>query len=288
MQFMQGESPDKVLRAAWLEFRALNYVGMFADYRLAIETYLKEKSPEDTFFWMLLMNAYHRGRPSYYGFEDYRDSPLYTESLEDPGMLASSFEVFSPMIYPDIYANYGPYDMQLPWKDTHSLRALVAPKSDVAPILTAGYPYATAYDSDFPTSAMKAQILEAIAGGARGFGIWGVCPADAADLQAIAETVAMLMPVESLLMEADPVNDLRDLDGKVLVKGVASAAGKVMLVSDYSSQPKTARVSVGLVTVPMTVTDLATGQKVGSVTPDNPVFTVTLDKERVRLFHIAP
>ena len=98
----------------------------------------------------------------------------------------------------------------------------------------------------------------------------------------------MLTPVESLLMEAAPVDDLSDLNGKVLVKGVASAAGTVVLVSDYSTQPKTARVSVGAVTVPMTVTDLATGQIVGNVTPDNTVFTVTLDKERVRLFHVAP
>ncbi|MDD4060196.1 MAG: hypothetical protein PHW08_05770 [Kiritimatiellae bacterium] len=284
-QFMQESSPNADLRAAWLEFRAMNYAAFFATYRQSMEAYLAEKHPEDRSFWMLVMNAYHRGRDSYHGHEDYRDSPLYVDSLEDPVMLAKSFEVFSPMIYPDIYANYGPYDMLLPWKDTLSLRKLVAPR-DVAPILTGGYPYSSAYDSDFPSSAMQAQILEAISGGARGFGIWGVCPTDAADLQAVAKAIAKLTPVESILMEAAPIESLRDVNGQTFVKGVASEQGAAVLVSDYSTLPKTARVRYDGLKGSMSVTDLASGKSLGTITPDSPEFTVELTDDRARLFQL--
>ena len=80
-RFMQADAPDTELRAAWLEFRAASYAGMFSGYRKAMEEHIAAKHPEDNAFWMLIMNAYHRGREAFYGFDDYRASPQYTESL---------------------------------------------------------------------------------------------------------------------------------------------------------------------------------------------------------------
>ena len=133
---------------------------------------------------------------------------------------------------------------------------------------------------------MQAQILEAISGGARGFGIWGVCPTDAADLQAVAKAIAKLTPVESILMEAAPIESLRDVNGQTFVKGVASEQGAVVLVSDYSTLPKTARVRYDGLKGSMSVTDLASGKGLGTITPDSPEFTVELTDDRARLFQL--
>lgn len=272
--------------ALWQDYKTMLYAGMFSDYRVAIESHL-QKSGRREKLTMMIYSTYHRSGPSFFEFGDYRESPLYRDTLEDPTVLRRTFDIFAPMIYLDVYANYRPYDMQLLWKDISSLQNLCG-GAPVAPILSAGYPFIPAYNCDVSPEMMRWQMLETLASGARGFGFWGVCPLDAADMAAVADIVRMILPVENILSTGLPIPpaNLRDLSRSACVKGIESKDGAVVLVSEYSTAVRTALVEYR-VSVETEVLDLATGQKVAAIAPDRPTFRVGLDKNRARLFFIG-
>ena len=276
--------PD--LHTSWLDYKSSLYAGIFAEYREEIEKHIKTTNINQPFL-MEVYSTYHKDIPSFYGYKDYRQSPIYIKTMEDPVKLGRYFEYIAPMIYIDIYANFGDYDMLLPWKDISSLHANVGEKVKIVPILSAGFPFC-AYDSDISAEMIKWQILETVASGAKGFGFWGCCPIDALDMKYIAESIEILLPVEDIIFEGTPISEVKltDINGNTFVKGVESGKGAVILISEYSFQPKEAKIKYN-VKEDVKVIDLSTFKQVGELTPLEPVFTVTLDKERAKLFFIG-
>ena len=132
---------------------------------------------------------------------------------------------------------------------------------------------------------IKWQILEGIAGGARGVGFWGVCPIDARDLKAIREAVATVLPVEDVLVTGSPTDDLTAVSNRVFVKGIRAEQGIVVLVSEYSRESKDDRIRCP-VTGSMDVYHLPDMRKQATITPEDPVFDVRLEHERAKLFFV--
>lgn len=269
------------LHAAWNAFKCGLYARIFADYRAAMEEHLKSRHATAPFRFMVY-STYHRAWDSFDGYADHTRSPVYTRTLEDPVQLAGVFDVLSPMTYMDIYANYGPYDMLIPRKDVASLRALVRDRCAVAPLLSPGYPYMDAYDADTSPEMLKANILESLAAGAKGFGLWGACPIDAADLRAIAEVVGMLAPHERILLEGTPTDRVENPSRNAFVRRLEGPRGSLVLVSEYSERPITVDV-VCPVARPSEVVDLATGRSLATLEPDAASFKVALDRERAKM-----
>lgn len=265
---------------AWGEFKTGQHAEMFAQYALEVRRHLVQKQP-DKALALMAYTTYHKDWDSFFGYEDFRKSPVYTLALENPVAFAQCFDVIAPMIYPDIYAKGGSYDMLLPWQDVVSWRRLIGGKARVAPLLSAGFPFHP-YHCDLSPQMVKWQIFEAVAGGAVGFGFWGVCPLDARDMRSIRDAVATILPVEDLLVSGKPASDFTALDGRVFVKGIRSKKGTVVLVSEYSNEPKQDRIKCP-VTRPTNVYSLPDMQLLQNITPANPVFDVHLGVERAKL-----
>lgn len=281
------KEPEKYaeLHKKWNEFKCFSYAEFFAEYRRAMEKYMAEKGIREPFRF-IIYSTYHRSYPGFYGIKDYRDSHIYLKTLEDPAMLAKVFDYISPMIYTDVYANYGDYDMLLPWKDTIVLRQITENKAPIAPILCAGYPYVYAFDSDLNAEMLKYNMLEVIAGGGKGFGFWGECPFDAADMRSVAEVVKMLGPYEKLILSGTPGEQVTAVSKNAVVKRIESPEGSLVLVSEYSKRPLSVEIECP-VDKASKVVNLSTGAVIGTITPDKPRFTVELKNERAVMFYVG-
>jgi len=280
--------PDKYpeLHQLWNQFKTQRFTDFFADYRVAMEAYMKEKGITESFRF-IIYSTYHRGWDGFYGYDDHRQSPVYIRTLEDPVSLSKVFDYISPMLYLDVFANYKDYDMTLAWKDTVVLRNLAkGSPAHVAPLLSTGYPYVDAFDSDLSARMLKSNILETFAGGGRGFGYWGECPIDAMDMKVTAEAVQMLRPYEKLLLDGEVSQKIKAIEGNVFARRIESKRGSLVLVSEYSEQPLTATIECP-VEAPATVIDLQTNRKIADITPQNPRFQVKLNQDRALMFSVA-
>lgn len=218
------------------DFAARGYAAFFAEYRKAMETRIASRGKGGKFKFMIY-NAYHRSFAGFASERDYRKSPAYTRTFEDPVHFEGIFDILAPMVYMDVYANYNPYDMLLPWRDVFVMDRITGGKMPVAPILCAGYPFMRAFDCDTNADMLKWNIIEAASGGAKGFGIWGECPFDAKDMKAVAEAVNALAPFEKILASGRPGGKIRCTSANAVVKRVDSPAGSVAFVSEYSERP---------------------------------------------------
>ena len=270
----------------WNEFKAQQYTAFFADYRKAMEAYMKEKGIKEP-FRMMIYSSYHRSYDGFYGYQDYRLSPIYIHTLEDPTSLAKVFDYISPMIYTDVFANYNDYDMTLPWKDTSVLRTLGGSSATVAPLLSTGYPFIDAYDSDISSTMLRYNILETFAGGGKGFGYWGVCPIDAMDLKVTAEIVRMLQPYEELILQGQISSQIKPEKGTVFTHRIENKSQSLVFVSEYSDTKLTDTIECPVKT-PSKVIDLQTNQVIAKISPQNSSFPVTLDKNRALVFFVGP
>ena len=281
------ETPEKynLLHSAWNDFKVSRYADFFGDYRKAMETYMKSKGITES-FKMCIYSTYHRSWNGFYGYKNYKDSPIYIKTLEDPEKLAKVFDIIAPMTYMDIYANYNNYDMLLPWQDTISLQRIIGNKCSIAPLLSSGYPFIVAYDSDISAELLKYNILESFIGGAKGVGFWGVCPLDAKDMKVIAEVVKMLTPYEQVIIDGKPSDNISAISGNVFVKRIESMHGSLALISEYSERVITAEIKCS-VKESSEVIDLETQKVIATITPENSVFKVKLDKNRAVMFYIG-
>jgi hypothetical protein len=277
------KSPEKFPEEVklWNRFKGAAFAGIYGDYRREMEAYLQRKGIREK-FRLMVYSTYHRAWGSFYGYADYEKATPYLKTMEDPKALAEVFDYISPMVYPDLYARGKEYNMTGPWKDTVSLTRIVGNKTTVAPLLSAGYPFIEPYNVDNSPEMIRYNMLEAIAGGARGLGFWGVCPLDAADMRSIAETVQMLVPAEEVILSGEPFEDPKE--GNVFVKGIKSRDRALVLVSEYSRRPVEARVKSPLPCPDCTVTDLATGKTIPS---DGSGFLVQLTQIRARIFLVT-
>ena len=218
------------------DFAARRYADFFREYRKAMESYMREKNIPGQFVFMIY-NAYHRSFGGFASNKDYRQTTAYRGTLEDPVYFKGIFDILAPMVYMDVYANYNPYDMLLPWRDVYVLDRIVGGQIPIAPILCAGYPFQKAFDCDTNAEMLKWNMLEAISGGARGFGFWGECPFDAKDMRALAEVVNMIAPYEDIIAEGHPNENVKCLTKNAVVKRINSPKGTLIFVSEYSNKP---------------------------------------------------
>ena len=147
------------LHRLWNAFKCWSYTEFFAEYRRAMEQYMKEKGIREPFRFMIY-SSYHRSFPGFWQYEDYRKSHSYLMTLEDPQTFVGVFDFVAPMVYMDVYANYEDYDMLLPWRDTAVLRRITGDKVPISPILCAGYPfiYALLLVSEYSRRPLKVEL----------------------------------------------------------------------------------------------------------------------------------
>ena len=274
---------DREVFDLWRDFKCRQYASFFGDYRREMERYMTEKGLDPKDFRFMIYSSYHRSFPGMYEHENYKDSWTYNNGLEDPAHFIGIFDILAPMSYMEVYANYNPYDMLTTWKDTVVQRRITGDKIDVAPILSTGYPFAYAFDCDINAEMLKYELLEAMAGGARGFGFWGECPLDAKDMKSIAEVVGMLAPYEELLLTSRP-EDWQNAADNAMVKVLASPRGRLVLVSEYSRDTRTVKVRIPEGCAG-SIRDLQTGEMLPAA--QDGTFETKLDSNRAKLFYIG-
>ena len=285
IKFEHKQKKYQALHNAWNDFKATRYTDFFREYRQAMETYMKSKDIKKKFTFYV-MSTYHRNWKNFYGFKNYKESSVYLKTLEDPKKFAEVFDVIAPMSYMDIYANYSNYDMLLPWKECYSLRKLVGKKAIIAPLLSSGYAFISAYDSDTSAEMLKANILESFIGGAKGFGFWGECPFDAKDMKIVAEVVQMLKPYENVILDGTLSDEVNVVSNNAFAKRIVSGQGSLILVSEYSKRDITATINCP-VKKSSQVINLLTQKVIGIITPDNAQFTVKINSERAVMLYVG-
>ena len=133
---------------------------------------------------------------------------------------------------------------------------------------------------------LKYNMLEVIAGGGKGFGFWGECPVDAADMKSVAQVVGMLGPYEDIILNGRADAEVKAVSGNAVVKRVRADRGSLVLVSEYSRRPLSVKVECP-VADPSRVIDLSTGKQIGRITPENPVFTMNLKQDRAVMLYVG-
>lgn len=284
-EFEKNPEQNAELHKLWNAFKCRSYIELFGEYRRVMESYMKEKGISAPFLFMIY-SSYHRSFPGFSAYKDYRTSHSYLKTLEDPRTFVGVFDFVGPMVYMDVYANYKDYDMLLPWRDTMTLRKITQEKVPIAPILCAGYPFVFAFGSDLNAEMLKYNMLEVIAGGGKGFGFWGECPVDAADMKSVAQVVGMLGPYEDIILNGRADAEVKAVSGNAVVKRVRADRGSLVLVSEYSRRPLSVKVECP-VAEPSRVIDLSTGKQIGRITPENPVFTMNLKQDRAVMLYVG-
>ncbi len=281
------KSPAKYpeLHQQWCDFKCRSYADFFGEYRQQMETYMKAKGISAPFVFMIY-STYHRSFPGLTAHKNYKESYTYLNTLEDPAMFVGIFDFVAPMIYMDVYANYKDYDMLLPWRDTQVLRKITNDQVPIAPILCAGYPFVYAFGSDLNAEMLKYNMLEVIGGGGKGFGFWGECPFDAADMKAVAQVVKMLSPYEEVILNGKAEGKIAVKSANAMAKRVTSPQGSLVLVSEYSRKPLQVTLDCP-VEAPSKVIDLSTGKQVAEIKPGKTAFAIQLNNERAVMLYIG-
>jgi hypothetical protein len=272
----------------WRKWKAKKYTDFFVDYRAEMESYMTSKGITEPFKF-IIYSTYHKGMKSFYDYSDYETSSVYVRTLEDPVDLMRAFDVFAPMNYPDIYGynyagysfDYERYNMLEPYEDTISIYNLVKEQSTVMPMLSSGYPQRDLYyKADISTAMLRCNMLETIMGGAKGFGIWGVCPHDALDMQMTAKLIDSLVPAEEVIKNGVPFTD-SPVSGIAFVKGIMAPSGGIILVSEYSTQVRNVIFKAPISGI---LYDLQTGTS-QTVNKDQQL-SIVLDSIRAQAFYI--
>ncbi|MBO4630973.1 MAG: hypothetical protein J5858_03530 [Lentisphaeria bacterium] len=284
-EFEKDPEKHSRLHRLWNEFKCWSYTEFFAEYRRAMEAYMKEKGIQEPFRF-IIYSTYHRSFPGLTQYKDYKTSHTYLKTLEDPASFVGVFDYIAPMIYMDVYANYKDYDLLLPRTDTEVLIKITGNRVPVTPILCAGYPFFFAFGSDLNAEMLKYNMLEVLAGGGKGFGFWGECPFDAADMKAVAQVVKMLGPYEKIILNGQVNENVRVVSGNALARRLTFGEGNLILVSEYSRRSLKVELECP-VTVHSRVIDLAAGEQIAEISPDNSRFTMVLDKERAVMLYVG-
>ncbi len=278
MEMAANSEANKEYLRLWEAYKCKRYTDFFADYRREMESYIAKKGLAVPFTFMIY-SSYHRSFPGFSAYADYRDSHSYRMTLEDPATFPGVFDIVAPMIYMDVYANYEPYDMLLPATDTATLLQIMRERAPVAPILCTGYPFVYAFGSDLNAEMLRCNMLEVIGAGGKGFGFWGECPFDAADMRAVAQVAGMLQPYERLILDGITSKRISAPSQNAIVKRIESPHGSLVLVSEYSRKPIEVTVDCP-VDSPMTAVELSTGKSLATLTPRNTLFTIQLGESR--------
>ena len=97
--FEKAPEQHTELHRLWNAFKCRSYTEFFAEYRRAMEQYMKEKGIKEPFRFMIY-SSYHRSFPGFSHYEDYRKSHSYLMTLEDPQTFIGVFDFVGPMGLP--------------------------------------------------------------------------------------------------------------------------------------------------------------------------------------------
>lgn len=277
----------------WTDFKSENYADLYRSYKSAMQKHLKSRNSSQD------IKLFLYAQPNYKNLTNGSSAisselPTVRTSLQDPRKLAGIFDLFCPMIYIDINGRHNhKLDMLEVADEMISLRKYLGNTSlPIVPVLSIGFPY-TKFNCDIPPNrAMKYQILEAFASGAKGVGIYSEGFFDALDMKFFAEAISEILPVEDIIMEGTVIapRELIDANAEAFVKGIKADNGDaVILVSEYSNRSCTARVVYRGTYKRWVAVDLTNGVETLPVVfyDRNQVgFEVKLDDVRAKLFWI--
>lgn len=285
-EFMQNPNKYPEYNRQWLQFKLEKENDRYQEYKNTMKNYMKTKGLNPDLFTMALFANF--GCESHWK-DPRRWSEMIERTLQDPLILKDIFDYYCPMIYVtnrNFY--YGQADLIEVSEEIKGILDYSRGSIRVYPALTAGWPYSQSAGNIEPNGMMKYQILEALAAGAKGFVIYSEGWFDALDMKYVAEAMKQVLPVEDVIFEGTPIPEgkLTDINRSVFVKGVQCEKGAVVLVSEYSFQPKEAKIRYET-KEKLKVIDLSTYRQIGELTPDEPVFSVNLDEDRARLFFIG-
>lgn len=294
--FMKNPSKHHDHVQVWTDFKSENYANLYLFYRSAIEQYIKYKGLANK----LKLFLYAQPNYQYITVSEKTkssDIPMIRTSLQDPKILARVFDFFCPMIYIDIHGQYNnKLDMLDVSEEVRNMRQYLGEKDvPIIPALSPGFPYTeyAGFDCDIPSNGtMKYQVLEAFASGVKGVGIYNAGFFDALDMKYFAEAISQILPVEKILANGDliPPEMIEDANSQTFVKGIKDSTGNaVILVSEYSNQPRTAKVIYRDGNKDNVVIDLADGHEIPLKTfqgKSEMGFELSLTKERARLFWV--
>jgi hypothetical protein len=179
------------------------------------------------------------------------------------------------------YTPLYPYHLELIGNEVRTDRAKL-PRSDILPWLTPG-------DAGvFPGDMFRYALLECFANGARGLHFWSGKLWDTELLAAYARVIRNVAPVEDIILEGDLLAGAA-AGPAARVSGVRHGNQMLLLVADYWKPPGTKVLEVTIpVDVESRVIDLDTGREAALVKPGRSSFTVDLDRELARIFHVCP
>jgi len=179
------------------------------------------------------------------------------------------------------YTPLFPHHLELIGDRVRADRAIL-PRSDVLPWLTPG-------DAGvFPGEMFRYALLECFANGARGLHFWSGRLWDTELLTAYARVIRNVAPVEDIIVEGDLLTGAA-AEPATRVSGMRRGHQMFLLVADYWKPPGTKAVKVTIpVDVESRVIDLDAGRDVALIKPDQNCFTVELDRELARVFHVQP
>jgi len=291
--FNRKQAQYKRYLQTWTDFKSEKYAGLYKYYREKIEAYIKNKGLGQKLKMVLYAQPGYKNLTILEASKSAAITTIRT-SLQDPVKLSNVFDVFAPMIYIDINERYNKrLDMiEVASEITNMRRYLGGHDMTIAPVLSPGYPY-TVFKSDIPPgNVMKYQVLEAFAGGAKGVGIYSEGFFDALDMKGYAEAIKQIIQVEDIIARGIliPPAELTDLNHATFVKGIKDQQGNaVILVSEYSDEPKTARILYRGAKSSLKVVDLngdAGDVPIMITDGAKKTFDVTLTTDRARLFLI--
>lgn len=221
-----------------------------------------------------------------YIYLNYLSYPSGCSKMYDYEKMANSMQYILPMLY-HVISNKSPNwvgdETYLGWKQTKG-KAKIVPAIgcyEANPEIARDRAAALSHE-------LKYVILEAAASGGKGFIYWPGRALDGLDWKYMAEAIRIVGQIEDIVMEGTPSEKAVLADAPapgVRVRCVQSDKGTVVMVSEYSD--KALHLKVRYETAKkVKVIDVDTGAAIADISPENPVFTVSLDKERARIFKI--
>jgi len=289
-QFMLDKSNNPEHYHAWLHFKTHQFAGLHKYYKDKMQTYMKEKGIPGQF--KLFINA------EGLGFKDAKEryqSRTIRTCMEDPRELARTFDYYSPMRYPAYGGqDTGRVDMLVFQDCIYNYYRYVKDSGNMKPAITleVGFPWYGTGIPDMPAPMIEAQMLECMVSGNKGLNTYSVGQFGALDMMYFVRAMKQITPLEDFFLKAKRTDRVEDIANQTFVKGLECQGNIVLLVSEYSARPRTARVKVRIKKV-ANVIDMANGKTIAHLTPGENIFEVKLkgdpliDGRRARMFFVG-
>ena len=177
-------------------------------------------------------------------------------------------------------------------------RGFAYPSKNQLPWTTAGWTGGGAHTSP---ERFRLMLMEILANGCHGMVFYDGCGFDGLDFSIVSEVVDMFVPVEDILIDGEyliaeckvvgpKVEDKKPGEAEIANPAVAHGqklGDQMVLIASHYDGAEEVKVAVTLpVEKQREVHDLRTGEKLGTVTPDNPKLTLTFAETRALVLHV--